>query len=528
MMFRLLSVFLLLMTGFILPNQSVSGAVYYTSPDATSSGNGTLESPYLFATAISKLVAGDTLWVRGGIYHSSVRFSISKSGMADAMIHILAYHGEQPVFDFRTQSYNSSNQGFSLSGSYVEIKGVVIQAAGDNGLYVTGSNNVIAQCVFRWNCDSGLQLKTGTNNLIKNCDSYENFDYETVNSDGSPNYGGNADGFADKQYTNTSGANTFVGCRSWRNADDGWDHYAKIGNTIDQGCWCFQMAPSEFDMTDHPRYATDAAFLDAFKQPDGRIIVPNYGNGNGFKTGGNYTANNITLTHCLSVNNKVKGFDQNNNNGVMTLYHCSAYANNPNYGFFNSSYGTLIIKNSVSLDGLSSDRFNCKSTTTEYNTWNNGFSCSDHDFVNLDATQMAASRSEDGSLPMVAFMHLIQGSPLIDAGVNVGLPFEGNAPDLGAFEYTTTTPLLQTLSNKSMKAYPNPVIDRLMVEFENDRTEQVHISFLDLTGKMVKRMSFAVVNGMNCLTIDCGDLPRGSYLFQMKGSVLNEMMRMIK
>jgi gliding motility-associated-like protein len=29
----------------------------------------------------------------------------------------------------------------------------------------------------------------------------------------------------------------------------------------------------------------------------------------------------------------------------------------------------------------------------------------------------------------------LQGSPLIDAGLNLGLPFEGNAPDIGAFEY---------------------------------------------------------------------------------------------
>jgi len=29
----------------------------------------------------------------------------------------------------------------------------------------------------------------------------------------------------------------------------------------------------------------------------------------------------------------------------------------------------------------------------------------------------------------------LQGSPLVDAGVNVGYPFQGNAPDMGAFEY---------------------------------------------------------------------------------------------
>jgi hypothetical protein len=527
-MFRFLTLFLFISLSCIFFNESVTAAVYYTFSDATSAGNGTMNSPYPFATAIGKLSAGDTLWVRGGIYQSFVRFSISRSGAANALIHILAYHGEQPVFDFRTQPYNSSNQGFYLSGNYVELKGLVIQAAGDNGLYVSGSNNVIEQCVFRWNCDSGLQLKTGTNNLIKNCDSYENFDYETVNSDGSPNYGGNADGFADKQYSNTSGANTFVGCRSWRNSDDGWDHYAKVGNTIDLDCWCFQMGPSQYDMTNHPRYQTDAAFLNTFMQSDGRVIVPNYGNGNGFKTGGNYTSNNITLTRCLSAYNKVKGFDQNNNNGIMTLYHCTAFANNPNYGFTNSSYGTLIIKNSISMNGLSSDRFSCKSTTMSNNSWNIGSPFSDKDFVSLEATQMIASRSEDGSLPEIQFMHLMQGSSFIDAGVDVGLPYFGNAPDLGAFEFNPSTPLFRLTRNKTLKAFPNPVINQLILEFESDRSEQVHLQFVDVTGKMVKNISLAVVDGTNRLAIDCSDLPRGSYLCQIQGSALNELVRLIK
>ncbi len=33
---------------------------------------------------------------------------------------------------------------------------------------------------------------------------------------------------------------------------------------------------------------------------------------------------------------------------------------------------------------------------------------------------------------------LSPGSPLIDAGTNVGLPFQGSAPDIGAFEFGNT------------------------------------------------------------------------------------------
>jgi len=288
-------------------------------------------------------------------------------------------------------------------------------------------------------------MKTGSDNLILNCDSYENFDYESGGI-ASPDYGGNADGFADKQYTNT-GTNTYKGCRSWRNGDDGWDSYEKIGNTVYDSCWCYAMAPATFDMTDNIRFKTDSAsWFYQFKNASGRYVMKNYGNGNGFKLGGNYTANNATLHNCISVNNQVKGFDQNNNNGVMTIYNCTSYNNGNNYGFSNSSYGTLIIKNCASLTSKGSNSFSSKSVTQAYNSWNTGFTCVAGDFVSLDYTQMLNDRQPDGSLPEVTLLHLTSTSGLMNKGTNVGLPFIGLSPDLGAYEYNpnlTASPIVR-------------------------------------------------------------------------------------
>jgi MYXO-CTERM domain-containing protein len=47
---------------------------------------------------------------------------------------------------------------------------------------------------------------------------------------------------------------------------------------------------------------------------------------------------------------------------------------------------------------------------------------------------MASARQADGSLPDLPFLHLAANSPLIDKGIDVGLPYAGKAPDLGAFE----------------------------------------------------------------------------------------------
>ena len=48
---------------------------------------------------------------------------------------------------------------------------------------------------------------------------------------------------------------------------------------------------------------------------------------------------------------------------------------------------------------------------------------------------MLGPRNADGSLPDVGFLKLKEGSRAIDKGENLGFPFVGKAPDLGAFEY---------------------------------------------------------------------------------------------
>jgi hypothetical protein len=53
-----------------------------------------------------------------------------------------------------------------------------------------------------------------------------------------------------------------------------------------------------------------------------------------------------------------------------------------------------------------------------------------------------APRLADGSLPFLDFLRLAPGSHLIDAGVDVGLPYNGAAPDLGWLETVPPGPLL--------------------------------------------------------------------------------------
>ncbi len=454
---------------FSFAGSALYATTYYATPDG--SGTGTFASPCSLSSGLSKISApGDTLYLRGGIYYLSAKVSINKTGSASARIAIMAYPGEKPVLDFSGEPYGSSYPGVSLSASssYIHIKGLAIRYAGDNGLINNGSYHIIENCEFYGNCDTGLQHKSGGNNLILNCDSHDNFDYESGGTTAA-NFGGNADGFADKQYTNTD-PNTYISCRSWNNSDDGWDFFEKIGSSVLKNCICYKNGPSSYNMANHPRYTTDKTWFDQFpltvtNANGGTNTVSlasytNFGNGNGFKLGGNYTVHNVTVIRCLSVGNTVRGFDQNNNYGSMTLYNNSAYQNGYNYGFWSSGGGTLVIKNSVSLNSTNSNTFSSKYVTDVNNSWNtSGITVNSSDFTSLDTSQVLKPRNADGSYS-TTFMNLVSGSDMIDAGLFVGIEYAGNNPDMGYYEYGTIDKFPPVVSSQNITqtiVFGNPV-----------------------------------------------------------------------
>lgn len=420
---------------------------HFAAPNASGSGN-SYDDPCEFLSALSRLSSGDTLFVLGGQYDYAEKISISssKSGTATNRTVIMAWPGEKPIFDFRNMVYGERGISIATGAQYFHIKGLTIRYAGKNGLINYGSYCLIENLDVYGCGDSGIQMKTGGNNVIKNCDSHDNFDYQ-LGGLTAADYGGNADGFADKQHSGP--ANTYIGCRSWNNSDDGWDFFDRYTDTptIMENCICYANGPAFYDMTDHPRYEQDKEWFDQFlterqvTDADGNQMAlslanyVNWGNGNGFKLGGNRSTHNVELHRCLAVQNTVRGYDQNNNYGAMVIYNASAYDNGCDYGFGTREGGSITVKNSLSLSSRSDNYFKCPSVVDQNNSWNTqGVSCTAADFASLDVELVLEERQADGSLPQNLFMQLVENSDLIDAGVNVGLPFSGTAPDLGCYE----------------------------------------------------------------------------------------------
>ena len=486
-------------------------AQIYIAPGGNDDSTGTIDYPYqTFEKAISVSEPGDTIYIRGGTYNLSATITISyaRSGTADQLKTLMAYKDEIPVLD--GSLLPSGKKGISLQSNYWHIKGLHITNALDNGMEIYfGSNNIVEQCQFYRNKDTGLQLSQGSaNNQIINCDSYFNAD--------PPDYG-DADGFAPK--LTVGSGNYFYGCRSWGNCDDGWDGYLRGADDISttlENCWTWGNGYRE-NGTDPGSQA----------------------NGNGFKMGGGDNSNSLELMHhmtlinCVAFDNKNKGFDQNNNEGSMTLLNCSGYNNiTANFRIQRELKAgqVLTVKNSVSYDGLVQlGDF----AVQETNSWLGQFQVNADDFISLDSDQASSARNADGSLPEIGFLHLAQGSDLIDAGTDLGYPFNGDAPDLGAFESDFTTAIEYLNDNilshfQLRQNYPNPFNPATRIEFVIPYSDHVNVSVYDLSGHLVATLLDKWIEaGDHTLDFRARNLASAVYFYTIKTAGYTKTKKML-
>ena len=298
----------------------------YVSPSGKSTAAGTQNAPMDLLTAINSISAGYTIWMEEGtykayeLYGAPIVIAESNSGAEGAYKTISSINGGTVTIDFSGMAELGSNRGIVLDGSYWHFYDIDICNAGDNGMLLSGDNNIIELCQFYANHDSGLQISRyntsadtidlwPSNNLILNCTAFDNKDEATCE---------NADGFAAKL---TCGeGNVFDGCISYCNSDDGWDLYAKPAT----------------GSTGVVTIKNSVAFGNG-KLTNGEGSAN--GDMNGFKLGGSnkQCPTPHVVTNCIAFNNGATGFTDNGNGGAVTLTNCTS-VNNGMYNAAKANY----------------------------------------------------------------------------------------------------------------------------------------------------------------------------------------------
>ena len=399
-------------------------ATYYVAPNGSDANPGTEMQP--FATmekAQATVLAGDTVYFRGGTYlYTSATAAngvlLDKSGKAGSRINYFAYPSEVPVFDFSGMTAMARITGFRVTASYLHMKGLELKGVPQNittaneswGIHIVGNNSVFENLNLHHIQGPGLFIAgTGSDNQVINCDSHHNYDPKSSAGDGE-----NADGFG----CHGGGGNLFSGCRAWWNTDDGFDFISAKGVCVVENSWAF-----------YNGYVPDT--------------FTSKGNGNGIKAGGyGVPADNVPspiprhiVRLCVAFRNKAAGFYANHHPIGGDWFSNSGYRNARDFDMLVLEGGTPDhkLRNNFGY-GSSSTLANFTGTDDSFNSWTTGVTISDADFLSIDFVGMDGPRQPDGRLPNVPFLKLQKGSDLIDKGQDVGFPFAGAAPDLGAFE----------------------------------------------------------------------------------------------
>ncbi|MEU6075881.1 cellulose-binding protein [Micromonospora sp. NPDC047074] len=335
-----------------------SGNVLYVAPTGSDSASGTESNPTTLASAITRIPAGGTIYMRGGTYRYSQTITIAQgnNGTSSARKKLFAYAGETPVLNFSAQSEDPANRGLAVGGSYWHISGIIVERAGDNGILLAGNYNIIERVVTRHNRDSGLQLSRLVANAPRDQWPSNNLVVSTVSHDNVDSDGEDADGFAPK--LTVGSGNVFRYTVAHNNIDDGYDLYTKS----DTGA--IGAVTIEYSL------AYDNGTLSNGGQAGA-------GDRNGYKLGGEDIGVNHVVRGNIAYDNGKHGFTYNRNLGTMQVSNNASIGNAERNFTFDG--GSSVFRNNTSCNGGSNDKIIGNSdSSNQFWSGSNGSRCSQY------------------------------------------------------------------------------------------------------------------------------------------------------
>jgi hypothetical protein len=403
-------------------SKQIENADYYIAPWGKDSNPGTKDEPFATVQKAHDMAQpGELIYLRGGNYNPTQVTRFVNSGTEAAPIRLFAYPGELPVINGKNLPSNSTKNNshlwwFSSDSAHWHVKGIHLTNAKNNGIYITDNANHLTfeagvtsyhGQAAAWS-GSGILARDKAHHLtILNWDSHHN-----ANKVGPDKYG-NADGFG---LVSSGEGNRLMGVRAWHNADDGVDLFFATKPVTIERSW------SAYNGVDDAKGTISGT-------PNARL-----GDGVGFKLGGHNPARGTkptthTITRSVAWGNAYVGFDENSNGAPQNVFNNTSWRNKKGFDFEETD---SLLRNNISYN---SNGNRLRNENSIGNSWdsNLGVEITDRDFISLDDRSALGARQGDGSLPDTDFLKLAPTSDLIERGVDVGLPYTGEAPDLGWF-----------------------------------------------------------------------------------------------
>lgn len=506
----------------------VHAKTYYVDQShssANDSNSGTLNSPWkTIQHAAETLEAGDTVFIRQGVYYENIYFENSGNATAGHII-FSAYNNETPIID--GNGVDAGN-GIIIDKSYIKLIGLEVRNWRDNAIWMENASYIeISDCDIH-DVVFGIGAGYGSHDLVFNrtiAHHYDLYGFDLSPSDGSPCYNAtfneciahtgrdpqqNVDGFA----LGHGEQHDFVlnKCTTY-NVFDGFDISSK-NTTLDQccayNCWWggYKIWQDNIKLVNCLGYNNDINVeLDWDEEPG-----------------------TTTLINCTFINGKTWNVSAENPGDKLRMYNC-ILAGGDNIGFafdlhddnYLGDYNIFHCGNSerVIVSGGYEDEFNLSQVSA--GEWTS--------YSGQDAHSITINNLNDLFVnPANSDWHLLKNCPAIDKGTSLNAPnidYEGNIRpygagyDIGAFEYQSGTALdkqtSQSNSYKLFQNYPNPFNPVTQINYQLPMNSDINLSVYDQLGRKVTTLvSEKQAAGVYTVSFDGSDLASGIYICRIE------------
>jgi hypothetical protein len=531
---------------FVVTSGLLYSRMFFVATNGNDENNGSEGFSWkTFEFAMSQLKAGDTLVIRGGIYHEGIVTQSDGTDNGPGAIVIIPYIGEIVVLS----GNNYQGTGISISNSYIRFEHINLEFW-DNAIDISApaSNIVLYEC-NAYDMNYGISVYGGTSNItLEKCEMtrFGHYGFDATAGEGTGKDVEISDIKLLDCYSHNPDFNT-----PNHNPDGNADGFA-FGHNIERNILLMNC------IADH---TGDGFDLDGVNVTAINCIARNttYVSGGGFKC----WADTVILYNCLSYNNTMTGIEMarpGENPSYAYLIHCSLVDNGENNLRTEGNATHLRVYNSLIVGGK---RFNDDVTPRglgfldvplpeqyqgDYNIfhsitedsyisgcslddgyigvndlaeWQNGTGQDFHSYFYQNIDTLFVDRENKD-------FHLRKGVGAIDKGTattSYATDIEGSLrdskPDIGCYEYDWDVGFAEIDDNSIFKCIINPSTKLLNVFFALLESDNISVSVYDINGRCMIESVQSVFYGLggHILEVDCSKLAPGMYLVTMKGSL---------
>jgi hypothetical protein len=526
----------IILTIFISGFQANFATTYHVSTAGNNANPGTSASPFKTITyGVSKLAAGDILYVRSGEYDEVV--TISKNGTANNPITVSGYLNngshEVPVINGGGSLPSSSwNALMDITGNYIHVAYFEISNSATKGYGLAfngpGRNNKASFMKIHHIGQTGI-MAMADYCTVEDCEVYLCCMSNSAHLAGSG--WGNGIGFAREKSNGISEYGTIRRCRVYDNHGEGIDAFESSHITIED-CEIFNNWTQNL-------YVSDASYIlvqrNMIYNTSNPLIPPRNGSRTGIslfeeRAGLPCYTNSNFITPYSTDNTIINNFLCNADIGVLTWNEDQVI--NPGFKNGTIAYNTLV-NGKLSIGNLQHENSQIR---------NNIFFGAGHSVPtsagisfsnNCWKTAPPANAAGPGDVmgdPLLAktgpvtpgeltadHFKLLPGSPAINKAMvlkDVKEDFfktaRGETPDIGGHQYSD--PLVLPPENPgAFKLFPNPVRNNLTLDFSASQDNE-QIQVFNSTGELIQELSAK----SPALQVNVAGLPSGVYFVRLK------------